>query len=121
MELLQRLPERVSLQEEEDKVTIYYHGESIHAANPSKGINAFYGLVSFLLERKILTEEDENIFRFAKKINDDFRGSALQISCEDELSGPLVLVATQAGMNGTKDVYKRQRLSICNWKGKEQL
>lgn len=102
MEKLNGLPERVSIQEEEDRVKIFYRGESIHAANPTKGINAFHGLVSFLLERRILEDDDEKIFRFAKEINDDCRGSALDLFCEDELSGPIVLVGTQAEMNGSK-------------------
>lgn len=95
---LERLPERVSAVHTEKGVEISFKGESIQAANPFGGINALHGLVCFLLERGLLSPEDAPLFEFVKSINQDYRGTALDISCGDVLSGPIVLAATQARM-----------------------
>lgn len=104
MNALQQNPERISVKEEEDRVTISFCGESIHAANPFHGVHALQGLIHFLEERKLLGLEDEQILGFAQNINNGYKGEALHIACEDELSGPLILVGTQVRMDGKKMV-----------------
>lgn len=101
-ENLSQLPERVKTECLKDRLVISFQGESIHAANPSKGVNALHGLVGFLLDRRILNERDEKIFRFVRKLNEDYWGSALDVNCEDELSGRIVLAGTQAKMEGRR-------------------
>lgn len=113
-EKLGNLPERISLQrvgaqEAEQNQTLREgdwiltcSGESIHAANPWNGVNALQGLLDFLAERDVLSAYNTALFDFIRQINADYCGTALGVCCEDELSGKIVLAATQAKMTDGK-------------------
>lgn len=86
---------RAEVLAEEDKIRITAIGISTQASNPSKGINALSLLADFVCERELLDKKDTGVFAFIKDINKDYKGTALNVYCEDELSGPVNLVATR--------------------------
>lgn len=88
-------------------VTIRAEGISTQAANPSKGKNALTLLSRFLCERKVLENlPEEKAFQLICDMNADHQGTALHTACRDELSGPMVQVATQL-------MLTERHLTIC--------
>lgn len=88
---------------EKDRILITASGISTQASNPEKGKNALSILADFICERGILGKAEQSTFAFIRDINRDHMGTALRVSCEDELSGPVNLVATR--LRYTKQHY----------------
>lgn len=81
--------------EREGKILLTARGVSSQASNPSKGKNALTLLAKFICERELLGEKDRKVFAFIRDINRDYEGTALNVRCEDALSGPINLVVTR--------------------------
>ncbi len=79
----------------DNKIVITAKGISTQASNPSKGKNALSMLAVYVCERELFGTVEQSTFAFIKDINKDYKGTALQVHCEDELSGPISLAATR--------------------------
>lgn len=93
--------EKIETVREGDEIHILAKGISTQAANPDKGDNALSRLANFICERELLPESDLRVFALAKDVNSDHNGRALNVYCEDTLSGPMVMVATQLSVRQT--------------------
>ncbi|MBE6143277.1 MAG: M20 family metallopeptidase [Erysipelotrichaceae bacterium] len=91
--------------EKEDHILIEAHGISKHAGGGGEGaINANTKLVEFLLEQDI-PQSDKEILKFILHVNQDGRGTGLEINYEDEVSGYTVC-------SGTVLRYKEGNVSL---------
>lgn len=81
--------------EGKDQILLTATGISTQASNPSKGKNALSILADFVCQGELMGEAEQSVFAFIRDINRDHRGTALDVYCEDELSGPMNLVATR--------------------------
>lgn len=79
----------------EERILITASGISTQAANPFQGKNALSVLADFICQNEILEGTEREAFLLAGQINEDYRGTALGVNCEDELSGPIVLTGTR--------------------------
>lgn len=91
-------PDNIQVSLDGDRIQISAKGISTQAANPDKGESALTRLSEFLCERKLLPEDDLEVFAMARDINGNHNGDALDVFCEDQLSGPMVMVATQLSL-----------------------
>lgn len=82
------------------KITITASGISTQASVPEKGKCAMTALAGLIVEKQLLPEKETEAFQLICEINKDHRGTALNVSCEDEPSGPMNLVATQLKLEG---------------------
>lgn len=71
-------------------------GLSSHAAKPEAGDNAVTKLAGYLVQNRLLQDQDDRIFRFLADGIADYYGTGLNINCEDEDSGPLTVVGSMA-------------------------
>ena len=79
----------------DNKIFITAKGISTQAAHPQKGKNALSMMAAYVCERELFGKVEQSTFEFIKEINQDYQGTALQVHCEDELSGSISLVATR--------------------------
>lgn len=89
-----------------DEIHIRAKGISTQAANPDKGDSALSRLAEFICGLELLPESDLRAFALARDINRDHDGDALDVFCEDMLSGPMVMVATQLSLRQRSDGSK---------------
>ena len=88
-----------------DHILVEAYGISKHAGGGGEGaINANTKLVEFLLEQD-LPYEDKEILKFITYVNQDGRGTGLEIKYEDEVSGYTVC-------SGTVLRYKEGNISL---------
>lgn len=80
---------------EEEKILITAMGISTQASNPDKGVNALSILADFVCERELLHPSEVKVFAMIRDINKEHNGTALNVFCEDELSGAINMVATR--------------------------
>ncbi len=81
---------------EGDTIRIFAKGVSSQAAIPENGDSALTKLAAFICENELLPESEADIFRMVLDINNEKHdGSALNVYCSDEQSGPTKLVATR--------------------------
>ncbi|MBN8209486.1 dipeptidase PepV [Bacillus sp. NTK071] len=77
----------------ENELTLEVHGVSVHGSVPEKGINAAFRLAQFF-ENQELDQNGKTYIGFITKwLVDDFRGERLDVSFEDEITGPLTMNA----------------------------
>ncbi len=95
--------ENVEASHDEDGIRISARGISTQAANPDKGDSALSRLAEFICERQLLPENDQSVFALARDINRNHNGDALDVYCEDSLSGPMVMTATQLSLEKDDD------------------
>jgi succinyl-diaminopimelate desuccinylase len=82
----------ISLEFSEDFLTISSNGKSCHAMNPKEGYNAISALMSFLNEIYLYEDDFKSVIKFFnQKVNMEFDGSSLGVSCSDIDSGDLTL------------------------------
>lgn len=81
--------------EAEQQIHITATGISSQASNPQKGDSALTALAEFVIAAKLLGEKEQEVFRMILDINSDHEGTALNVRCEDALSGLTTLVATR--------------------------
>lgn len=91
--------ERIEVTREGEKIHVLARGVSSQSANPGRGVNALTVLADYICERRLLPDPDLQIFDLVREIGKNCDGSALDIHCEDELSGPVVLAATQMSLS----------------------
>ncbi len=89
------LKELFSAKREDGRIIITASGISTQASMPEKGQCAMTALAGLIVDNNMLPEKESEAFRLICEINGDHRGTALDVSCEDEPSGPMNLVATQ--------------------------
>lgn len=83
---------KISLEFSKEFITITSFGESCHAMSPEKGYNAISSLMSFLSGIYIEKDELNSIIKFFnEKINMEYNGNLLGVSCSDKDSGELTL------------------------------
>ncbi len=87
--------EKISVSRKNDEILLLARGVSSQSANPNQGDNALTRLAVFICDRKLLPEQDLQIFAMVRDINQDLNGRPLDIYCEDDLSGPILLSVTQ--------------------------
>ena len=87
-----------TIETEAEETKIIAHGVPSHTATPKSGENALLLLTNFLCDKNkpILTGKDLELFQFLHRINSDYSGAALQVACEDNVSGPVTLTASYA-------------------------
>lgn len=93
--LCQKLPAYVKAAQENGNWRISYEGVAAHGAAPSSGRNALTGLAETLCGYHLVDPEDEELLTLCSELNRDGKGTALDVACEDEISGPMVLTVTQ--------------------------
>lgn len=81
-----------------ETIQIRARGISAHASNPEAGENALTILAEALCSQTLISDENKELFRIIPAINLDSTGKALDVFCEDTLSGPISLTATQLRM-----------------------
>ena len=94
LDRLSRLPERVSAEVSEDRITLTAHGTSGHAGFPIGHVNAVQVLIRALLEAELTGPGDASILQFLDRVNQDCYGTALGVAMKDEASGPLTCAGT---------------------------
>lgn len=94
---------KIDVTRKDDKIHILATGISTQAANPDNGDSALTRLADFLCDNRLLPESDLRIFALARDINRRHNGEALNVFCEDTLSGPMVMVATQLSLRREAD------------------
>lgn len=94
--LLDDLSEEYEVNRIEDTIRITAKGVASHTANPRAGKNALLLLTKVLCQTKVLKESDRVLFELLHVINSDYSGKALDIDCEDEMSGPATVTAANA-------------------------
>lgn len=87
--------EKIEIFSKDNEITLAAKGISSQSANPDKGQNAMALLADFICDRQLLPDTDLQLFSLVRDIEQTHDGNALGISCEDRLSGPVVLTATQ--------------------------
>lgn len=89
----------ISMERQKDWIVLTGKGISTQAAHPQKGKHPLTLLARFVCEKKLFGKAEQNAFAFIRDINQDYLGTALQVHCADDLSGPINLVATRLRMN----------------------
>lgn len=97
-ERCQSLPEGMEAAWEGETIRLQACGVSTQAANPDKGISALTRLAELICGEELLPEPDRKVFGMVRDINHGHDGRALSVYYEDDLSGPVNLVATQLNM-----------------------
>ena len=95
--------ENVEAVREGEEIRVSAKGVSTQAANPDKGDSALSRLAEYLCGRDLLPEKDLRVFSLAADINRNHNGDALGVFCEDALSGPMVMTATQLSIRENSD------------------
>lgn len=117
---MQMIDERTGTDTENTKLTfenidVVRKGEEIHllakgistqAANPDKGDSALSRLAEFICRQELLSESDLRAFALAKDINRNHNGDALDVFCQDILSGSMVMTVTQLSLRQEPDGRK---------------
>ncbi len=104
--------EKVEVSREGSTIRILAGGISSQAANPAKGDSALGRLAGFVCERELLEGGDLAVFALAREICSDCQGTALGVCCEDAISGPMVLAATQLSLRKEPDGSRRPVLGF---------
>ena len=81
-----------------EKITVEARGVSKHTAFPEGGINAIQLLAAALAESGALPESDSNALKFICQVNQDFKGTGVNIVYSDDVSGALTCVGSIAGL-----------------------
>ncbi len=95
LEKIKVLPENVKI-DISDNVTLTVTGASKNAFMPRGSIDAMLILLTELHNHDILSAHDDAIFSLCREINATYDGTALNVNCTDEISGPLVLTCVIA-------------------------
>ena len=85
----------LTVRREGEGIHITARGVSSHSSNPGAGKNALTILADVLCGQELISEENRKLFSLILDINKDHTGKALDVFCEDGLSGPINMVATQ--------------------------
>lgn len=93
-----RLSAPITAERVGETIRIIAHGVRAHASRPADGVNALTLLAQALCTQELIDGENRELFGIIPAINQDNTGKALDIFCEDELSGPICLTATQLRM-----------------------
>ncbi len=91
--LSEHLSEDYIIDTKKDTIRITAKGVASHTANPRSGRNALLLLTEVLCKNTFLEENDRTLFALLHAINSDYSGKALDIACEDEMSGPATVTA----------------------------
>lgn len=92
-----RKSSKISLTQEEKKVTVTATGISGHVGFPEKSENALFVLADFLKQIPWKMEkQEEELLDFLYGINRDFYGENTEIACSDDCSGKLCGALTMA-------------------------
>ncbi len=98
-ERLKCLPECIHVKHDEsNNIVLSATGIAKNATIPHGSDDALKKLLSALNEHNILNEHDNKLFKLCLDINCTYDGSPLNVYCEDETSGPMVLACTTACM-----------------------
>lgn len=81
-----------------EEIVLSAKGVAANAAQPMSGVNAMQILLQEIHDKQMVSEKDDKIFSLCRRINEEYHGSALDVFCEDEWSGPMILVATKGKM-----------------------
>ena len=92
------LPKEITVDRTKKGICLTAHGIASNAAQPQKCVNAMEILLHAVHAYRLLSEKDDKILSICRKINEDYQGRALNVYCEDEQSGPIILAATVAKM-----------------------
>ena len=97
---LKSLPEYIHIRHDDDgNVVLSTKGVAKNAAMPHGSDDSLKKLLCALDEHNILNEHDNKLFELCRNINCTYNGSPLDVYCEDEPSGPMVLTCTSAGLD----------------------
>lgn len=94
--------ERISLEEEGDKVKVTASGAAVHASTPDSGINAIGVLARAVLEAGLAQGGAKSALEFIAKVNSDCHGAAIGVPLADEPSGALTHVGGVIKTSGGK-------------------
>lgn len=81
-----------------DRIAIEARGISKHTAFPEGGVNAIQLLAAALAESGALPESDSNALKFICQVNQDFKGTGVNIVYSDDVSGALTCVGSMASL-----------------------
>ncbi|MBQ9765648.1 MAG: Sapep family Mn(2+)-dependent dipeptidase [Lachnospiraceae bacterium] len=94
---LATLPEYIQVKTDADgNYTLTATGIAKNAAMPHGGDDALKKLLNAIFDCNIISEHDKDILRLCKDVNTNYDGTALNVHCTDEESGPIVLTCTTA-------------------------
>lgn len=97
-ETLPSLPKEVAVEEcsadDRKQIRLTAKGVLKSAANPFGSKNAMQLLLAAVHDCGLLNSRDDGLFSLCRDINTHYSGTVLDISCEDELSGPSTLACT---------------------------
>lgn len=92
--------EDIVLTRRESGFTVAAKGTGGHSAMPQGKINAIHVLTTFLRDLPSLDLQDRALCSAMADFTGDYDGTALEIAFADEPSGPLVVTAVRAEMDG---------------------
>lgn len=96
---LKSLPEYIHIKHDiNGNIILSSTGVAKNAAMPHGSDDALKKLLCTLDQYNILTEHDNNLFKLCREINCTYNGTPLNMYCEDEASGPMVLTCVNAGL-----------------------
>ena len=98
LEICSGLSGEYCVEEDGDTIRLTAKGIASHTANPGAGENALLLLTQVLCADGFLSEQDRKPFELLHAINSDYSGRALDIACEDEVSGPSIVTAAYAAI-----------------------
>lgn len=93
-EKCKKLSGKIQVDITDKEIMLSARGVAANAVQPMSGVNAMEILLEEIHENQIIPERDDKIFSLCRKINEEYHGSALDVFCEDQWSGPMILVAT---------------------------
>lgn len=92
--------ENIAVVRTEDGFTVTARGTGGHSAMPQGKVNAIQVLTDFLKDLTALDPQDRKLCAALAAFTGDCDGTALDIAFADEPSGPLVVTAVRADMDG---------------------
>ena len=96
-------------------------GTPKHSAHPDCAINAIHEAMAAAESSGLLNEEEARLIRFLIQVNDDYRGTALSINGEDEVSGPTTCVGTMTRLDAEGRVHLHLNIRYCISANGEEL
>lgn len=86
---------RIVYSEDGSQIVITARGISSQSMHPFNGRSALVTMAEFVCEHEVLGKTESQAFAFVKEINTGFNGKALDVNCEDAISGAMIMVATR--------------------------
>lgn len=105
-----------------DGCTVFHAtGLSRHSAFPEGGVNAIHEVTKAACASGLLDAEDQKLFAFFTRVNDDYLGTELGIAGEDEISGYTTCTGTMMSLRDDGRLVLHLNIRYHIWAEQEKL